>query len=93
MLASDKDGHTIQGFSPNVTLCGEYTIGTSSAIDVTGRTAVRWSSQDGTTSVCRVLNSNSTGLTGLAGLDVLNSGITSVDFTGTAATVVEYELM
>jgi hypothetical protein len=89
-----QEGSLVQGFAADPAAVGEYTVGTSDAIDVTGRVAIRWSSKDGSTLVTRVLNDNATGLTALSGVDVLDDGVTGIDFTAASGTpVVEYELM
>jgi hypothetical protein len=95
MLTQDPNGFRVQGFAANPGACGEYVVGTSDPIDVTGYTAIRWVSQDGETPVTRVLNENTTGLTALTGVDVLHPNVVTIDFTDPAAgtPTVEYELM
>jgi hypothetical protein len=90
-LTKDKNQTLIQGRCPDPSSVGEFTIGTSSAIDVTGRLAIFWNSKSGT-NICRKLNSNSVGITGTSGSHVLSGDITSITFTGTAGNVVEWEL-
>jgi len=90
-LVKDKNQTLIQGRCPDPASVGEYTIGTSNPIDVTGRLAFFWNSKSGTR-VCRKLNNNSVGITATSGSHVLSGDITSIVFTGTAGNVVEWEL-
>jgi hypothetical protein len=92
-LIKEAGSTPIQGFAPDPTTANEFIIGTSAAIDTTTWMAMRWSSKDGFTPVTRKLNGNASGTTGLAGVDILRADVIAVTFTGTAGTVVEYELM